>query len=115
MTGNIAFRHRASRTWICLSIVSNSNLYRFLAIPRNIHVRHPVTRSVWFTDTLQCKLDHIDVIITYGATCLTTTVAKSIEFAVFETPSFTQNASVTRDRVTSLKKKRPHTEQLNLV
>ena len=54
-------------------------------------------------------LDHIDVIITYGATCLTkTVVAKSIEFAVFETPRFTQNASVTRDRVTSLTKTPPY-------
>ena len=64
--------------------------------------------------TTNFQLDHVDVIITYSATCLTKTVAKSIEFAVFETQSFTQNASVWRDRVTSLKK-RPHTEQLNLV
>ena len=28
-------------------------------------------------------LDHIDVIITYGATCLTKKVAKSVKFAVF--------------------------------
>ena len=53
-------------------------------------------------------LDHIDVIITYGTTCLTKTVTKSIEFAVFETQSFTRNASVTRDRVTSLTKTTPY-------
>ena len=56
----------------------------------------------------ETQLDHIDVIITYGATCLTKTVAKSIEFAVFETQSFTRNASVTRDRVTSLTKTTPY-------
>ena len=33
------------------------------------------------------QLDHIDVIITYDAICLTTTVANSVEFAAFETPS----------------------------
>ena len=46
------------------------------------------------------ELDHIDVIITSGATYLTKTVAESIEFAVLETPRFTQNASITRDRLT---------------
>ena len=47
------------------------------------------------------------MIITYGATCLTKIVANSVEFAVFETP-FNQNASVTRDRVTSLTKTTPY-------
>ena len=62
------------------------------------------------------KLDHIDVIITYGATCLTKTVAKSIEFAVFETQSFTQNASVTRDRAASLTKATPYrTAKLSVI
>ena len=33
------------------------------------------------------KLDHIHVIITYGATCLNKTAANSVELAVFETPT----------------------------
>ena len=68
-----ASRHKQRQTRYFASF-----LCQFCPISRNLSTRRK--NNALHT---KIKLDHIDVIITYGATWLTKTVANSVEFAGF--------------------------------